>query len=691
MIHWIDAAGFVCGLGLAVLLALSPRFGPASRQLLFLILPACFSALVHGFGSRIIGLSGGDSLRLSFALIILAAPGGYLSSYALYGKAKRYYGILVCGASILLVALLYAVIPPYAEGLQAPEGYVAFGLVGYISALYLLIISVVVLASLEQILRSVSETVRWELKFLLLGIGVLYAAIIYISSHILLFSPRSGLLLEDSIALFHSIFLISCGLIAVSWKRGSGRAHIAVSHGFIYSSITLLCVGVYLIASSLIARWASHWGDVGLPVEALVFLLSAVVMGALILGTAFRHRTRAWIRRNIFAGRYDYRRYWLEATERVRSIDPPATTATALADIVHSAVGAIDVSVWIRRWNPNRLHLLSSSGTISETLDKEVSEVVEELLNILEPLSLDELRRMENVAKARDFAEKARASLLVPLVSSDRVVGVITVGSDRSGRPYDWEAREFLRALAGHAAGEFHKSELLATLVEAKEDEAFRAFSTFVLHDLKNFASTLSYIAQNAPRHQHNPEFQKDSFQSVFDTAEKMKRLCNSLRTFSSTLAADKKPSDLNQIVRSVADSLNAGIQEHLKLELGSLPPILVDTEELERVIQNLLINAREAIAEDGAMIVRTVDLGDNVEVSVEDNGKGMSQEFMDKELFQPFHTTKSGGLGIGLFQSKKIVEAHSGTIIVASEDGKGTKVTLTFPVTRKESQIAQN
>jgi len=467
---------------------------------------------------------------------------------------------------------------------------------------------------------------------------------------------------------------------------------IAVSHGAIYSSITLLSVGVYLIASSLIARWVSRWGDIGLPTEALIFLLSAVILAALVLGTGFRHRTRAWIRRNIFAGRYDYRQFWLEATEKVRSIDQPAVTADALANIVHRALGAIDVSVWVRLWNPNRLQLLSALGTMSESLGKEAPGIVEELLNVSEPLSPDDLAGMQNMEKTKDFAVKTRASLLIPLLSSNRIVGVITAGADRSGRPYDWEAHEFLRALAGHAAGEFHKSDLLATLVEAKEDEAFRTFSTFVLHDLKNFASTLSYIAQNAPRHQHNPEFQKDAFLSVYDTAEKMKRLCNSLRAFSTTLAADKKFADLNDVARSVADTLNAGISKHLKLELGNLPPVLIDSEEVKRVLQNLLLNAREAIPEDGVIIVRTVDLGEKVEVSVQDNGKGMSREFVEKELFLPFHTTKSGGLGIGLFQSKKIMEAHRGTITVESREGQGTKITLVFSAAKAQqvSHIAE-
>jgi putative PEP-CTERM system histidine kinase len=680
MISWIEAAAIGAGLVLAGMLALFPRFGAGSWHLLLFILPATFSAAVQAFASDIAGLSPQDSLRLAFALVIFASAGGYIAGSRLNQEEKRFYEIPICALAILLVMSLYFLTPPYAEGLETLEGHIALGLTGYASALFLLIVSVVTLAKLEQMLRLVTETVRWEFKFLFLGVGAFFAAVIYMSSQVLLYPPRSGLLSSGAMGLLHLMFLISCILIAISWKRGSGRARIAVSHGAIYSSITLLTVGVYLIASSLIARWASQYGDIGLPVEALIFLLSAVALAAVLLGTAFRHRTRAWIRRNIFAGRYDYRQFWLEATERVRSIDPPDATAAALAEIVHRALGAIDTSVWIRRWNPNCLLLLGSSGTAADSVEKEAFAVVEEMLSIPGPISPDDLERMQDVNAVKDFMSRTKASLLVPLLSSNRIVGVISVGSDRSGRPYDAEAREFLRALAGHAAGEFHKSDLLATLVEAKEDEAFRAFSTFVLHDLKNFASTLSYIAQNAPRHQLNPEFQKDAFQSVFDTAEKMKRLCNSLRTFSGTLAANKKPADINQIVRSAADNLNAGLSEHLKLDLGDLPPVMADAEELERVLQNLLLNAREAIAMDGAIIVRTADRGDRIELSVEDNGRGMSSDFVAKELFLPFRTTKSGGLGIGLFQSKKIVEAHGGSILVESEEGNGTIVRLILP-----------
>jgi signal transduction histidine kinase len=123
-------------------------------------------------------------------------------------------------------------------------------------------------------------------------------------------------------------------------------------------------------------------------------------------------------------------------------------------------------------------------------------------------------------------------------------------------------------------------------------------------------------------------------------------------------------------------------------LDLAELPLSLVDAEEVKRVIQNLLMNAREAISENGTIIVKTGCFDDKIQITIQDDGNGISREFLEKELFQPFHTTKSGGLGIGLFHSKKIMEAHHGTIFVESEESKGTKVTLTFPAAKEETGL---
>jgi putative PEP-CTERM system histidine kinase len=254
------------------------------------------------------------------------------------------------------------------------------------------------------------------------------------------------------------------------------------------------------------------------------------------------------------------------------------------------------------------------------------------------------------------------------------------VGNDRSGVPLDWESREFLRVIAVHFSNEFHKAELLSTLVDAREAQAFQTFSTFLLHDLKNFATTLSLVARNGARHHGNPEFQADAFQSILGISEKMRRLCANLRTFSTTLAADKKVACINTIVLSVAEMFEASLGRRLQLDLQETPQVFVDREEIARVLQNLVLNAHEASPDDGDVVITTGSIGSRVTISVSDSGHGIPREFLEKMLFQPFQTTKPDGLGIGLFQCKKIVEAHDGAVEIESREGTGTVVRVILP-----------
>jgi len=684
----VQVISLAVGLFTTGLLFAFRRFGPGTWMLALFLVPASIASSALTMGPYLLGVLPETSVRLYLALLVLAAPGGVLVSYTIDREdyrqyLRRYWRIIACvGIAAPLVSAAVLLAPnPVVETVQLGGGDTLLGPSGFVAALYLLIVSVVVLANLEQTLRSAQEHVRWEIKFLLLGIAVSWGGIVYISSKVLLYPPSYGLLAAAPLRLFPLIFIPSCVLILVSWYRSSGHARVAVSHGVVYSSITLLGVGLYLIISSLAARWASQWAGAEFPVEALVFLLAMLGLAVALLWTDFRHRVKLWIRRNLLAGSYDYRLCWLEANDRVLFVERPGEAAAALLDIVQRSLGAIDATVWSRLRDPNRFKLLAARGEVARTLEPEVGGIVEKFVGIQEPVAGSEIDPEAQDAAILSFCNQTSASLLVPLQSSDRLVGLLTVGPDRSGKPYGWEAREFIGVLGKHAASGMHLAELLATLVQAKETEAFRTFSTFVMHDLKNFASTLSLIARNAEKHAENPDFHRDAFRSVFETAEKMKRLCNSLRTFSSTLTPNTKLDDLSHIARAVADSFSVDLGSRLIQDLADVPAVLVDGEEIARVIQNLIINAREAISQDGTIILRTRCHDSTVELAVEDNGRGMSPEFVEAELFLPFHTTKSDGLGIGLFQTKKIVEAHKGRIQVESQHGKGTIVRVFFPV----------
>jgi putative PEP-CTERM system histidine kinase len=674
---------------------LSRRFGPASWLLgTFLGLSAAT------FGLGILATNAGErsqdwAFRAAISAMLTAAPLGLIFTWSVnrtdYGRVlaeKRKALVGVFGVIPLLLAFLWLQ-KIDVEGISTSTGYVALGPGGYLASLYLIVISVMTLSTLEQTIRGVEERVRWEMKFLVLGLASVYAAIVYIASKALLYSFRHALVPKDSFLIFTVILPVSCILIFAASRRNYGHVVIPVSHSFVYGSITFLSVGAYLIVSAVFARWVSSWGELGVQTQAVVFLLAIIALVAILLWTSFRHRVRNYIRRNLLAGKYDYRYFWMQATEKVRSVDGPEKSALALATIIQSALGAIDVSIWLRNQDNDRLKVAGALGFVVDFTEKEMKGILEEFVQIADPVGMQEVEKMPDNAAIRSFMQRTKAALLVPLCSSARLVGLLAVGSDRGGRTYNWEAREFLRVLANHAASEFHKCELLSALVATKETEAFKSFSIFLLHDLKNFASTLSLIAKNAGRHQNNPDFQRDAFQSIFDTAEKMKRLCNNLRLFSSNLSANKKEHDLNQIVHAAAGSINSGFSNHLHLDLADLPPICVDSDELVRVIQNLLINAQQAISAAGSIKVKTSHTDGVVELTVADDGIGMTKEFLEKELFLPFHTTKSDGLGIGLFQCKKIIEAHGGNISITSEQGKETIVHISFPVSGKSQTFA--
>ena len=103
----------------------------------------------------------------------------------------------------------------------------------------------------------------------------------------------------------------------------------------------------------------------------------------------------------------------------------------------------------------------------------------------------------------------------------------------------------------------------------------------------------------------------------------------------------------------------------------------------MHKVFENLLMNAYDAIGKDGQISVATSFQNSWVEISVSDSGCGMSKEFMEKNLFHPFQTTKKQGMGIGLYHCKTIIDAHGGNLNVESEEGKGTVFKILLPLDR--------
>ncbi|MBV9768171.1 MAG: GHKL domain-containing protein [Bryobacterales bacterium] len=145
---------------------------------------------------------------------------------------------------------------------------------------------------------------------------------------------------------------------------------------------------------------------------------------------------------------------------------------------------------------------------------------------------------------------------------------------------------------------------------------------------------------------------------------------------FARPLALRLEKTEITQVI----DGAVAEVEKHLpsrdvtihKSYSADIPPLLIDRQLMERVLYNLLLNAAEASPPKASVTVKTQQLGDTVEISVIDRGSGIAPK--DREsIFNPFFTTKSSGVGLGLAIVSKIVDEHGGQIKVESEPGAGS------------------
>jgi signal transduction histidine kinase len=196
-------------------------------------------------------------------------------------------------------------------------------------------------------------------------------------------------------------------------------------------------------------------------------------------------------------------------------------------------------------------------------------------------------------------------------------------------------------------------------------------------------------LVTNMEKQFHREEFRADAIDSLREATEKLKRTVARLSEPAKSLSGEyriaARPTDLVEVIRRVLD-INAEPTRPLYEIETHLPDKLVATvepERVENVVENLVINALEAMASKGGGKL-TVEAGtmphDLVFFSVSDTGVGMSEEFIKTRLFRPFSTTKNRGIGLGLFTCREIVETHGGRLEVESSPNAGTRFRVVLP-----------
>ena len=572
------------------------------------------------------------------------------------------------------------------------ERVFGFGWAGVVLHLAVLGAAVWVLRNLERTYRGAVGTMRWRIKFMLLGVGLYFLVRIYTSSQVLLYRAS-----DTSLAAVDAGALLAAGLLMMRtfFRAGHFDTEVYPSQTALQGSLTLLLVGAYLLIVGVLAKVVTYFGgDSAFAPKAFLILVSLVGLAVALQSDRVRLQLRQFVSRHFERPMHDYRVVWQKFTEVTASRVEQSDLCRAFVTFTAELFQVLSASVWLLDEKKESLVLKASSshlaqaGASLEDRRLDATAIIAKFQATVEPLDFETI--------AEPWAEALRAAnpasfersghrVCIPVVGRGELLGIIVLGDRVAGVPFSVQDFDLLKCIGDQAAASLLNVQLAEQLRRSTQLAAFQSMAAFFVHDLKNAASTLSIMLQNLPVHFDDPEFRKDALRGIGSTVTHINRLIGRLGSLRHELKIDVAEADLNEVVENVVGGIERSPKFSITKELGALPRFAFDRDQIHKVITNLVLNATEALSVEGKVSISTSFEPGWAILTVADNGCGMSADFMANSLFRPFQTTKKSGLGIGMFQSKMIVEAHGGSVVVTSQPGRGT----TFRVQLKATPTA--
>lgn len=557
------------------------------------------------------------------------------------------------------------------------EKMLFLGTVGYWFYLTAMIFFVLALMNLEATFSATGGAKRWRIKFEIIGLSSILAVLIFYFSQGLLYRTIN-MNLKPVIS---GVFIIASVLVGYSrFFRGNG-VRVAVSRYVLYRSLTLLMVGLYFLILGLLGEGMRYFGvSFSRDLAIFVAFISGMVMFIVLFSEALRRKVKVFINKNFYAHKHDYRAAWLNFTERLASCAKITELSDAILTTFIESFGLKEASLYLYSKEKGVYKLAANQempgGVYELTASAELLSYFVDRNRVLNPADGEYVPTMEESA----FFDKTGAVIMVPLIDNGKVEGLVLFGRKLDREEFNYEDYDLMKTLARQSTLSILNLFLSEELAETRELTAMARISSFVMHDLKNLTTTLALLLENAGEYIADPEFQNDMIDTISNTVNKMKVLMQKLTSIPEKQKLKTELADINLLAKETVGEVVRAKPGAEILCQGASATSLVDVEEIKKVILNLVLNALDAAGKNGVVKVETGNTGEKIYVTVIDNGCGMNSEFISNNLFRPFRTTKKGGLGIGLYQCKQIIEAHGGDIVVDSSLGKGSVFTVHLP-----------
>ena len=547
----------------------------------------------------------------------------------------------------------------------------------------ILLMAIAGLVLVEQAYRNTPPQRRWEIKFLALGLGGLFAFDLFLFADLVLLQAVDS----PSWQARGFVNALVVPLLAVSISRRLPRRDSpTVSRHLLFHTASLIGAGAYLLAVGGAGYFLRHHGgDLGALLQVTFLFGAALLLGLVLFSGSVRARLRVWLAKHFFNYRYDYRQEWLRFTGTLSQADSDMPfrqrAIQAIGELVESPGGLL----WVQRDDGTfALDGVLNLGDPAHPPLEPDSPLVGFLARSGWVIDLDEYRREPGRYPGLELPDwlldNPRHWIVVPLLKTHGLEGFVVLARPRAPHRIDWEERDLLKTAGRQLAVYVALVQTDEALLEARQFEAFHRLAAFLVHDLKNVSAQLSLVGSNAERHRDNPEFVADALRTVANARERLERTLTQLRNAQPGREKPPQTFAVGELLEEVARDSN-GARPVPELHIEDPGEVRGNREGLRNVLLHLVRNAQEATPDNGRITLTLQNDDPWTIIRVEDNGSGMDEEFVRRRLFRPFQTTKgNAGMGIGLYEARDLIVRMGGRIDASSRPGEGTVFTLRLP-----------
>jgi signal transduction histidine kinase len=405
-----------------------------------------------------------------------------------------------------------------------------------------------------------------------------------------------------------------------------------------------------------------------------------------------------YIERKLFTRKYEYKKSLRELSEIIISFIDEKQLFKKAGDILTKDLGTKKISFFLLD-KEKKAYTLRASQNLVERKIRELPPndlFFQWLKEKGKAVVKDEIEGIVNDPHIKSVVktmESLESEVCIPLIARGELIGIINLGSKRSGDMYSHEDLDLLTHFATQASIALENARLYQEMQRThqlmrRSDRmaSLGSLTAGLAHEIRNPLVSIKTFLDLFPQRYKDKEFRGDFLRLTASEVDRINTLIANLLNFSRPSKPKIEKADVNLVIKEVITLVEVEAKKKdisIDADLRDAPRAKFDANQMKQVFLNILLNAIDAITAHGSISITSRNIykkgKEYVQVEIADTGKGIPRKILDS-IFDPFFTTKAKGSGLGLAISHQIVQEHKGTIEVESMPKKGTTFSVTIP-----------